>query len=72
MSLFTDSSVKRDLNGTRERVKHALQHEEEPQPHKRKRKIDNGGECLILIIFYNNLKLLLHLIVLNGTVITIM
>lgn len=50
--LITDSSVKKDLNGTRERVKHALQHEEEPQPHKRKRKSDNiGGQCFINFIY---------------------
>lgn len=30
--------MKRDLNGTRERVKQALQHEDEPVPHKRRRR----------------------------------
>lgn len=57
ISLITESSVKKDLNGTRERVKHALQHEEEPQPHKRKRRTDNGGELLPLLcaaINYHN------------------
>ncbi|XP_059051309.1 protein SPT2 homolog [Achroia grisella] len=36
----SNSTVKKDLNGTRERVKHALQHEDEPVPHKRRRKGD--------------------------------
>ncbi|XP_075972140.1 protein SPT2 homolog [Anticarsia gemmatalis] len=36
------SSVKKDLNGTRERVKHALRHEDEPVPHKRRRRGENG------------------------------
>ncbi|XP_047545938.1 protein SPT2 homolog [Vanessa atalanta] len=35
------NNVSKDLNGTRERVKHALQHEEEPVPHKRRRRTDN-------------------------------
>ncbi|XP_037870759.1 protein SPT2 homolog [Bombyx mori] len=35
-------SVKKDLNGTRERVKNALQHEDEPVPHKRRRRTENG------------------------------
>lgn len=33
-----NQTIKRDLNGTRERVKHALQHEDDPVPHKRRRK----------------------------------
>ncbi|XP_028161829.1 protein SPT2 homolog [Ostrinia furnacalis] len=37
-----NSSVKKDLKGTMERVKHALQHEEEPVPHKRRRKGGTG------------------------------
>ncbi|GBP07082.1 Protein SPT2 homolog [Eumeta japonica] len=35
---MSNKSAKRDLAGTRERVKFALQHEDEPVPHKRKRK----------------------------------
>ncbi|KAI5645136.1 SPT2 chromatin protein domain-containing protein [Phthorimaea operculella] len=43
---FPDSKkvVKRDINGTIERVKHALQHEDDPVPHKRKRRSDAGGD----------------------------
>ncbi|XP_013140707.1 PREDICTED: protein SPT2 homolog [Papilio polytes] len=37
-------SVSKDLNGTRERVKNALQHEDEPVPHKRRRRGDNDKE----------------------------
>lgn len=36
--------MKKDLNGTRERVKHALKHEDDPVPHKRRRKGENGGK----------------------------
>ncbi|KAG6453566.1 hypothetical protein O3G_MSEX008213 [Manduca sexta] len=39
---FSDQTVKKDLNGTRERVKHALQSEDEPVPHKRRRRTENG------------------------------
>lgn len=42
--LFLDTFVKKDLNGTRERVKHALRHEDDPVPHKRRRKGENGGK----------------------------
>lgn len=35
--------VSKDINGTRERVKNALQHEDEPVPHKRRRRTENGG-----------------------------
>ncbi|KAM3968032.1 LOW QUALITY PROTEIN: protein SPT2 homolog [Aphomia sociella] len=38
----SSNTVKKDLNGTRERVKHALQHEDEPVPHKRRRKGEAG------------------------------
>lgn len=38
----SNSTVKKDLNGTRERVKHALQHEDDPVPHKRRRKGEVG------------------------------
>lgn len=38
--------VKKDLNGTRERVKHALRHEDDPVPHKRRRKGENGERDL--------------------------
>ncbi|XP_014358123.2 protein SPT2 homolog [Papilio machaon] len=38
------NSVSKDLNGTRERVKNALQHEDEPVPHKRRRRGDNDKE----------------------------
>ncbi|CAH2063127.1 unnamed protein product, partial [Iphiclides podalirius] len=38
------NSVIKDLNGTRERVRNALQHEDEPVPHKRRRKGDNEKE----------------------------
>ncbi|CAH0721460.1 unnamed protein product, partial [Brenthis ino] len=34
--------VSKDINGTRERVKHALQHEDDPVPHKRRRRTENG------------------------------
>nr|XP_021188886.2 protein SPT2 homolog [Helicoverpa armigera] len=37
-----NTSVKKDLNGTRERVKHALKHEDDPVPHKRRRRGENG------------------------------
>ncbi|CAB3228768.1 unnamed protein product [Arctia plantaginis] len=37
-----NNATKRDLNGTRERVKHALKHEDDPVPHKRRRKGENG------------------------------
>ncbi|XP_013185693.2 protein SPT2 homolog [Amyelois transitella] len=37
-----NTTVKKDLNGTRERVKQALQHEDDPVPHKRRRKTENG------------------------------
>ncbi|KAJ8725272.1 hypothetical protein PYW07_016230 [Mythimna separata] len=37
-----NNAVKKDLNGTRERVKHALRHEDDPVPHKRRRKGENG------------------------------
>ncbi|KAJ2950457.1 hypothetical protein O0L34_g8700 [Tuta absoluta] len=40
----TKKVVKRDINGTIERVKHALQHEDDPVPHKRKRRSDAGGD----------------------------
>ncbi|CAG4941576.1 unnamed protein product [Colias eurytheme] len=38
----TSSSHNKDLNGTRERVKHALKHEDDPVPHKRRRRTENG------------------------------
>ncbi|CAH0628591.1 unnamed protein product [Chrysodeixis includens] len=37
-----NTTIKKDLNGTRERVKHALRTEDEPVPHKRRRKGENG------------------------------
>ncbi|CAH2244641.1 protein SPT2 homolog [Pararge aegeria] len=40
----SSSHVNKDLNGTRERVKNALQHEEEPVPHKRRRRTENGDK----------------------------
>ncbi|CAG9792208.1 unnamed protein product [Diatraea saccharalis] len=36
--------VKKDLKGTMERVKHALQHEDDPVPHKRRRKGGTNNE----------------------------
>ncbi|XP_072941508.1 protein SPT2 homolog [Epargyreus clarus] len=36
------TSVNKDLNGTRERVRNALLHEDEPVPHKRRRKGENA------------------------------
>ncbi|XP_050679955.1 protein SPT2 homolog [Leptidea sinapis] len=36
------NSINKDLNGTRERVKHALRHEDDPVPHKRKRRSENN------------------------------
>ncbi|XP_069355443.1 protein SPT2 homolog isoform X2 [Maniola hyperantus] len=36
------SHINKDLNGTRERVKHALQHEDDPVPHKRRRKTESA------------------------------
>ncbi|CAG4958043.1 unnamed protein product [Colias eurytheme] len=41
--MITGSSHNKDLNGTRERVKHALKHEDDPVPHKRRRRTENGG-----------------------------
>lgn len=38
----TSSKSKKDLDGTRERVKQALQHEDDPVPHKRRRRNDKG------------------------------
>ncbi|XP_068627696.1 protein SPT2 homolog [Battus philenor] len=38
------NSVSKDLNGTRERVKNALQHEDEPVPHRRRRRGDGDKE----------------------------
>ncbi|CAH4036102.1 protein SPT2 homolog [Pieris brassicae] len=38
----SSSSTPKDLHGTRERVKHALRHEDDPVPHKRKRRTENG------------------------------
>ncbi|XP_052737921.1 protein SPT2 homolog isoform X2 [Bicyclus anynana] len=40
----SSNNINKDLNGTRERVKHALQHEDEPVPHKRRRRTENGDK----------------------------
>lgn len=48
---FAGNFVSKDINGTRERVKHALQHEDDPVPHKRRRRTENGGVCFYYIIF---------------------
>ncbi|XP_045505974.1 uncharacterized protein LOC123702303 [Colias croceus] len=42
--LIKSSSHNKDLNGTRERVKHALKHEDDPVPHKWRRRTENGDE----------------------------
>ncbi|XP_061378819.1 protein SPT2 homolog isoform X1 [Danaus plexippus] len=40
------NNVNKDINGTRERVKHALRHEDDPVPHKRRRRTENGDREL--------------------------
>lgn len=46
---MSETPINKDLNGTRERVKNALQHEDDPVPHKRRRRTENSGKKLLAI-----------------------
>lgn len=51
--MFSDRvQTKKDIEDTKERVKYALQHVDDPVPHKRRRRTNNNGEGNSIAMYF--------------------